>query len=71
MDNQNGNEQFINDEGGSNEYRKEPGSSHDDNFAFVPAENIRAIEKVIKNWEAVKKQWMKTSSPLPQDEGLH
>ena len=28
-----------------------------DNIAFVPAENIRAIERVIMNWEAVKNLW--------------
>lgn len=33
--------------------------SSDDAFVFVPAENIRAIEKVIDNWEVVKRQWIK------------
>jgi len=28
-----------------------------DNFTFVPVENIQAIERVIKNWEEVKHEW--------------
>ena len=30
-----------------------------DNIIFVPAENLRAIEKVINNWENVKKRFDK------------
>ena len=59
MENQNDKEQFISDEGESIENRKEQCSPNDDNIAFVPTENIRAIEKVIKNWEVVKQQWDK------------
>ena len=35
-----------------------------DNITFVPAENIQAIERVIKNWENVKFEWdkLKTSA---------
>jgi len=32
---------------------------NDDPVVFVPAENIRAIERVINNWEEVKQQWNK------------
>ena len=31
--------------------------SDNDNFTFVPVENIQAIERVIKNWEEVKYEW--------------
>ena len=30
---------------------------YEEPVVFVPAEYIRAIEKVISNWEAVKLQW--------------
>jgi hypothetical protein len=70
MDKQNDNKQFINDEGESNDNRKELCGSNDDNFVFVPAENIRAIEKVIRNWEAVKTLWMKMSPASPHDDEL-
>ena len=33
--------------------------SYDEPVVFVPVENIRAIEKVIYNWEVVKLQWDK------------
>jgi hypothetical protein len=68
MENQNDNIKFINDEGESNDNRKEIYSLNDDNYAFVPAENIWAIEKVIRNWEAVKKLWMKIPPTAPHDE---
>ena len=32
---------------------------YDEPVVFVPVEQIRAIEKVISNWEAVKLQWDK------------
>ena len=32
---------------------------NDEPVVFVPVENIRAIEKVIDNWEVVKLQWDK------------
>ena len=33
--------------------------SANENIIFVPAENIRAIERVIRNWEEVKYAWNK------------
>ena len=59
MEHQNDKKHFISDEGESIDYRKEQCSSNDDQISFVPAENIRAIEKVIHNWEVVKQQWDK------------
>ena len=59
MESQNDKKQFINNESESIDNRNELCSSNDDNIAFVSAENIRAIEKVIKNWEVVKQQWGK------------
>jgi hypothetical protein len=32
---------------------------NDDSIVFVPAENIRAINHVIDNWEVVRQQWKK------------
>jgi len=33
--------------------------SEKENFIFVADENIRAIERVINNWEDVKQKWDK------------
>ena len=37
---------------------------NNNNIIFVPAENIQAIERVIKNWDNVKLEWdkLKTSA---------
>ena len=33
--------------------------SADEKITYVPAENIHAIERVIRNWEEVKYEWNK------------
>ena len=54
MESQNDKKQFIDNEGESI-----------DNIVFVPYENIRAIENVILNWEAVKNLWKQTRPHSP------
>ena len=66
MENHNDKKQFINSEGESIDHRKELYNSNVDNFTFVPIENILIIEKVINNWEEVKKLWKKMQQPSPQ-----
>ena len=56
MDNQ---KQLIQSKKEMKDDREEFCRSNDDHFIFVPAENIRAIERVIDNWEEVKQQWDK------------
>jgi hypothetical protein len=70
MENQNDKKQFTRNEGESNDKLKDHYSLNDDNIAFVPVENIRAIEKVIRDWEAVNKLWEKTNPLSPQVEGF-
>ena len=65
MESRNDKKQFINKEDESIANRYELCSPSDENIAFVPAENIRAIEKVIMNWEAVKNLWNQTRPPSP------
>ena len=60
MESQNGKNQFINNEDESIGNRIELWSLNDDKYIFVPDENIRAIERVIMNWEAVKNLWKQT-----------
>ena len=50
------------DENKSEDYREELLHLHDDTIVFVPAENIRAIERVINNWKEVKQQWDKMTN---------
>ena len=59
MDIRNDKKQFINNEGKSIDNRNELCSPNDDKYTFVPDANIRAIEKVIMNWDIVKQQWDK------------
>ena len=42
-----------------NEVNRPATDSDYDKLVFVPAENIQAIERVIKNWEEVKHEWNK------------
>ncbi|MDR2234095.1 MAG: hypothetical protein LBE56_13360 [Tannerella sp.] len=38
----------------------QPSTLHsEDDVVFVPAEDIRAISRVIENWETVKQRWSK------------
>ena len=40
--------------------KNKPASDLDeDMFIFVPAESIRAIDRVIQNWEEVMREWSK------------
>ena len=59
MDIRNDKKQFINNENESIDNRNELYSLNDDKYTFVPYANIRAIEKVIMNWDVVKQQWDK------------
>ena len=59
MEGQNDKKRFINNEDESI-----------DNIVFVPAENIRAIERVIMNWEAVNNLWKQTRSSSLQGGGF-
>ena len=59
MDIRNDKKQFINNEDESIDNRTELWGPNDENITFVPGANIRAIEKVIMNWDAVKQQWGK------------
>ena len=60
MESQNSKNQFINNEDESIGNRTELCRLSDENIVFVPTENIRAIERVIMNWEAVKNLWEQT-----------
>ena len=72
MESQNDKKQSINNnENESTANRYELCSPNDENIAFVPIENIRAIEKVITNWEAVKNLWKQTQSPSPHGGDFH
>ena len=46
----------------STDIREDFFCSNDDNFAFVPVENIRMIERVINNLEEVKQRLNKIVS---------
>ena len=60
MDNRNDKKQNRMEEGENTDNPIESYSPNDDLYFFVPAENIRVIEKVIMNWEQVKKLWNET-----------
>ena len=60
MDNRNDKKQNRMEEGDNTDNRNESNSPNEDSYVFVPAENIRVIEKVIMNWEKVKKLWNET-----------
>ena len=60
MENRNDKKQYRKEEGENTDNRNRPYSPNDDPYIFVPAENIRVIEKVIMNWAEVKKLWNDT-----------
>ena len=70
MDSPNDKKQFINNKEKSIDSPNELWSPNDENIVFVPTENIRAIEKVITNWEAVKILWKQTRPASLHREGL-
>ena len=69
MENKIDKKQFINNKGQSID-NQELCSINEDNITFVPTENIRAIEKVITNWEAVKILWKQTRPSSLHGEGF-
>ena len=56
MDCQKEKKQFVKNEQNKTIDRVEFFNSNSENFAFVPIENIRIIEQVINNLEAVKQR---------------
>ena len=60
MESRNDKKQLFNNESESIDNRNELYNLNDDKYIFVPDANIRAIEKVIMNWEAVRDLWKQT-----------